>query len=174
MVPKSPVGGPSRRPAQTPAGLPALDPAAGHIINQNFRPVVSEGHVSQGRGRSPPSPQHSLPAAPSWGPGPLSLPPQPLSSAQWWTPFRKLPPSALCSSHACWAPCVPGPGLDIDPRSGQARTSEGQTCWQVPTGSSSTCPALAATLSLRSGLIKGVSACVRGTLPGRAGARCLL
>lgn len=179
-MPKSPVGGLSRRPAQTLAGLPALDLAAGRVIIQNLRPVT-EGRVSRGRGRSPPSPhlaQHSLLAAPSMAtevrarPGGLGcqvglgsaaqprepgavatvhleprlgawafLPrPQSLSLGQWWTPFRKLPPSALCPSHGCWVPCVSGPGPDIDPRSRQAHRSEGQTCWRVPPGSSSTWP----------------------------------
>lgn len=62
---REPCGGPSRCPAQTPAGLPAIDPAAGRIIIQDFRPVASEGHVSRGRGQSLPGRQHSLLAAPS-------------------------------------------------------------------------------------------------------------
>lgn len=192
---REPCGGPSRRPAQTPAGLPAIDPAAGRIIIQDFRPVASEGHVSRGRGQSLPftagCPQHGRRGQRlARGPGTPGGPWLGRTTSGTWGSAHS-PPGAPAGGPSL---CPPSPaavsGAVVDPLQppahlmhagcplcqalGQTQTpgvdrpaGQGQTCWQVPAGSSSTCPARAATRPQ-----KWFS--VRGTLPGRTGAGHLL
>lgn len=100
----------------------------------------------------------------------FAAPPAAAVSGAVMDPLQKAAPQPSAPLMHAGSPVRQAPGLGR----GQARRSEGQTWWQAPTGSSSTCPAHAATLSPRSGLIKDTSVCVQGTLPGRAEAGCLL